>query len=162
MNLPEPFNAELDVFLAGSAERELDIDPIFAKTFDRIIAEFQASAPEDIIPEGGGTRSIFAPELHFIEVPAGIILVGPRGEPIGGYLSCDLSLAEEWQGRGLGAEIIIERCLRDGEVPTWNLDKPAYSPAGLGAHRAAWRHVRSHREETAERVKRLAALGYNS
>lgn len=162
--VPEPFNVDLEVFLAGESRRELDVDKIFAKDFERVLSEFKEYAPEDIVPDSkdAGVPSLFWPQLRFVEVPAGILLIAADGLPIGGYLSCDLSLSSDWQGRGLGAEIVIERCLRDGEVPTWNLDAASYSPAGLAAHQSAWRHVRKHDQETELRVRRLKALGYEN
>ena len=153
MKHPEPFDMDLDGFLQGDAR--LDIDQIFAKDFATILEEFTRGAPEEIETDDKdpGVPSIFAPELTYREVPAGIVLF--HGEkPIGGYLSCDLSLTREYQGRGLGAEIVIERCLRDGSSPVLALDSAAYSPAGYAAHAAAWRHARSHVDETATRVNR--------
>src|SRR3546814_2286557 len=61
-------------------------------------------------------------------------------ERVGGeYLGCDLAVADEHQGRGLGAELVLEYAMRTGDLPTWELDVAAYSHAGEAAHRAAWR-----------------------
>lgn len=160
---PEPFDVDEDAFLAGPVPRELDIDPVFAKPFQRMIDELRRDAPEEIEWDATEARqpSLLAEGVWFREVPCGIMLVDADDRPIGGYLSCDLGLDPAWQGRGLGAEIVIERALRDGELPTWNLDEAAYSPAGLGAHRAAWRHARSHPEETALRIARMRDNGYD-
>jgi len=164
MTHPAPFDVDEDEFLAGESLRELDVDHIFAKDFDRVLREFRRDAPGDIVWDASEARmpSLLAEGVFFREVPCGIMMVDADDVPIGGYLSCDVSVDASWQGRGLGAELIIERCLRDGEVPTWCLDDAAYSPAGEGAHRAAWRHARSHPEETARRVERMRAAGYRA
>lgn len=151
---PAPFHLDEDDFVAG--EGILDVDPIFAKTFERVMDEMRRDAPLTIVPfeDGEGRASLLAEGLWYHDVPAGVLLCTGDGTPVGGYLDCDLSLASTHHGRGLGAEIVIERCLRDGAVPTWNLDQPAYSPAGLAAHRAAWRRARRNPEETMERMSR--------
>ena len=61
-------------------------------------------------------RSIFAPRL----------------------LGCALAILPEHRGKGLDAELVFEFASGFGVLPTWFLDFPAYSPAGLGAHRRAW------------------------
>ena len=156
MTHPEPFDEDEDAFIVGPEGGRLDVDPIFAKDFDRVMDEFGRDAPDEIVPDmkEPGLSSLLAPELTYRDVPAGVVLYH-RDRPVGAYLSCDLSLDEEYQGRGLGAELVIERCLRDGCSPLWSLDAAAYSPAGLAAHRAAWRHVRTHPVETALRTRRL-------
>jgi GNAT superfamily N-acetyltransferase len=151
----EPFNQDLDCFLSGPGGRELDIDDIFAKNFSKVLEEFVKFSPQDLVPEDDCIyKSLVDESLHYIEVPAGILLMNGI-EPIGGYLSCDLSLDEKWQGKGLGAEIVIERCLRYGAVPTWDLDEPAYSRAGAAAHESAWRRARENPEETRQRAERI-------
>lgn len=156
MNHPEPFDEGEYAFVAGPDGAEVDVDRIFAKEFDRVLREFRRDAPDEIVPDEAeaGMPSLVDPALTYRNVAAGVLLFdGDR--PVGGYLSCDLSLDAAYQGRGLGAEIVIERCLRDGASPVWALDSAAYSPAGLAAHRAAWRRVRAEPGETATRVARL-------
>src|SRR6185312_9899215 len=77
------------------------------------------------------------------DIPAGVLLLGPDGKRVGGYVWCDLAIDAAHQGLGLGAELVLERYLRDGGLPTWDLDTAAYSPAGEAAHRAAWRLARN-------------------
>lgn len=157
--LPEPFDMPLDDFLCGPDGGDLDVDRIFAKSFERVLEEFSRDAPDDLVPKGDARASLVIPGLTYRDTPAGVILLDGH-VPIGGYLSCDLSLRADYQGMGLGAEIVIERCLRDGESPVWALDSAAYSPAGLAAHAGAWRRVRENPEETAERVRRTASLPF--
>jgi len=149
--IPAPFDRTLDEFLSGTGE--LDVDRIFAKDFRRVLDEFAIAAPDDLIPRGPSWPSVVSPMLHYRQVPAGVMLYD-GDQPIGGYLSCDLSLDERHRGKGLGAEIVIERCLLDGENPVLHLDEAAYSPAGLAAHLAAWRRVRRDHAETALRISR--------
>lgn len=152
--LPEPFDVDEDIFLSGG--RDLDIDKIFAKTLEQMLADFkdpltgQIEIEKDISP----VPSLIDPRFSYQEAPGGIYALYD-GAIVGGYMSCDLTLHPEYQGRGIGAELVIERCLRDGMNPTWHLDEPAYTPAGVAAHRAAWRRVRGSPEETSKRVDRL-------
>ena len=160
MSYPEPFDVDEETFIVGPDSAKLDVDPIFAKTFAQMLDDFARHAPDEILvdPELPDTGSITVPGLIYRDVPAGVMLFeGDR--PIGGYLSCDLGLDEAWRGRGLGVEIVIERCLRDGCSPVWALDKASYSPAGLATHRAAWRQARGQRLTTAFRMNRLRGEG---
>lgn len=156
MTIPEPFGEDLREFLSAHDEGDVDVDDIFAKDFDRLMTEFARDAPSDIEirHDAPRVRSMIDPTLAYVEVDAGILLCD-GDKAIGGYLSCDLSLDAEYQGRGLGMEIVIERCLREGMNPVLHLDDAAYSPAGLAAHEAAWRHARGHPEETMMRFERL-------
>lgn len=152
-DIPEPFDDELHIFLRGR-QGKLDIDDIFAKSLAQVLREFERHAPDDIVPDGPALPSLLDSGYSFVDVPCGILLLAPDGGIAGGYLSCDLVLDEPHRGKGLGAEIVIERCLRDGENPVLNLDAAAYSRAGLGAHQAAWRHARGNPGETIFRRQR--------
>jgi GNAT superfamily N-acetyltransferase len=154
---PEPFDEDEDAFVAGDGEP--DVDDVFAKDFDRVWEEMLRFAPDDVVwdPAEAAVPSLIVPGVTFRDVPCGILAFGPDREPIGGYLSCDLSVDAAWQGLGLGAEIVIERCLRDGMNPVLNLDSAAYSRAGIAAHRSAWSRARSNPQETASRVARLSS-----
>lgn len=133
-----------DEFLAGPGGGELDIDPVFAKSFERAIEEMERFAPGslEVTDDALVTPSLLVPGFTFVEVPCGVALRDPSGKIVGGYLSCDLVLASEHRGRGLGMEIVIEQFLRAGELPTWNLDAPAYSPDGWQCHLRAHEWMR--------------------
>lgn len=137
-----------DEFLAGPGGGDLDIDPVFAKSFECAIEEMERFAPGslDALDDALVTPSMLAPGFTFAEVPCGVALRDPAGRIVGGYLSCDLVLAREHRGRGLGMEIVIEQFLRSGELPTWSLDAPAYSPDGLRCHQRAHEWMRSNPE----------------
>lgn len=154
--MPEPFDVDEDIFLSGGCGRTLDIDKIFAKTLEQMIEDIKDPDNGQIEIEVGiaPVPSLIDPRFLFQEAPAGMLVLY-EGSIVGGYMSCDLTLAPEYQGRGIGAELVIERCLRDGMNPTWHLDSPAYTPAGVAAHRAAWRRVRDFPEETSRRMARL-------
>lgn len=152
MDLPEPFNLYLDEFLEGE-EGRLDLDDIFAKELDDVLSQFEA---QDITPDSKdpGYHSMIEPGYLFKDVPAGILLYDETGTIVGAYLCTDLVLAPEHRGKGLGLELVIERCLRDGENPVLNLDKSAYSHAGARAHMNAWTHTQTYPEETQARYAR--------
>lgn len=153
--MTSPFDGDDDAFLCNEGHEPI-VDDIFAKDFDRILAEFMRDAPQDLVMDEETTRhpSLVDPKLDYAEVPAGVMLLdGDRA--VGGYLSCDLGLDPAYRGRGLGAEIVIERCLRHGDNPVLDLDEAAYSRAGIAAHRAAWRRARRNETETALRRARL-------
>ena len=151
-----PFDLDLDRFLSAADDHRVDVDRIFAKNFARLLREMQDHDPDGLKrdPFDRGRPSLIEPSLTYHHVPAGVLLCD-GDDPVGGYLSCDLSLDDAYQGRGLGAEIVIERCLADGFNPVWHLDEAAYSPAGIAAHRAAWRRVRSNPGEVGLRLARM-------
>jgi hypothetical protein len=154
MELPEPFDLDERQFLQG-IDLELDIDDIFAKTLEQVLEDFNRYASYDITPQDERIfPSLFEPGYKFQDVPAGILLLCPEGKIAGGYLSCDLVLGKQHRGLGLGIEMVIERCLRDGENPVLNLDSASYSRKGLRSHQMAWHHARQNPEETQKRLSR--------
>lgn len=159
IELPEAFDVDLDTFLSG--EGEVDEDDIFAKDFETVLEDMRLFSPSDIEYDEDTPvlPSLIADGYTMRHVDAGILLFCPKGKIVGGYLSCDVSIDRAHQGQGLGTEIIIERCLKDGMNPVLYLDEAAYSSAGLSAHTSAWERVRSHPEETAHRTARLLRLG---
>ena len=142
VELPE----DEDEFLCGPGGGELDIDPIFAKRFETALEDMRRDDPASVEVDDDAliTPSLLAPGFTFAEVPCGVVLRDETGEIVGGYLSCDLVLAERHRGRGLGMEIVIEHFLRSGELPTWNLDSAAYSPDGWRCHVRAYNWMREH------------------
>jgi len=152
-DLPEPFNQNEDEFISGGAR--LEIDDIFAKKLCAVITDINHYNPEMLTFDTPAFQeSLFEPGYIYRDVPAGVLLIDPKGNIAGGYLSSDLVLGEEHQGKGLGIELVIERCLRDGENPIHNLDTAAYSYKGLRAFRAAWEHAQNHRKEIRQRLTR--------
>jgi hypothetical protein len=125
---------------ADCEEEFLDVDDIFAKDFDRVWREQELACPGSlsIEPTALRTPSLRAEGYSFVDVDAGLLLLAPDGSPCGGYIGCDLVIAPEHQGKGLGAELVLEYAMRNGDLPTWWLDAAAYSVAGEAAHRAAY------------------------
>lgn len=158
LELPEAFNVDLDTFLSG--EGEVDEDNIFAKDFQTVLEDMRLFAPSDLEYDQNtpALPSLIANGYTMRHVDAGILLFCPEGKIVGGYLSCDVSIDRAHQDQGLGTEIIIERCLKDGMNPVLHLDEAAYSSAGLAAHISAWERVRSQPEETAIRTARLSKM----
>lgn len=152
---PSPFDVDLDDFLSGGDDRELDIDTIFAKEFDDLHAEIALHDPEGLRAIGRDVPSLAEEGYVLRPVECGMLLIDPDGNAVGGYLSCDLAVDSAHRGLGLGRELVIERALRDGSIPTWHLDEPAYSPEGVACHESAWHHARSETEETRIRSERI-------
>lgn len=157
MKAPYPFSLNLQKFLSGEDEQDLDVDKIFGKPVSQILADWSCQ-PHMLEPEEGekSRPSLFNSNLSFRQVPAGVLLVDGQDKIVGVYLGCDLSLLPEYQGQGLGKELVLERILQDEWSPVWNLDTPAYSIAGRAAHEAAWRHARRELADMEKRIDRLA------
>jgi len=144
-----------DVFLGGppgpdGEVAEPDVDDVFAKAWETVLREQSSCAADAPDPTGaaaaaeaGGGRYLLLP------VSCGVLALdsAPRGggppAPVGGYLGCDLALDPAHRGQGLGAELVLARFVWGGDLPTWGIDVPAYSRAGVAAHRAARRLGRS-------------------
>lgn len=154
MDTENPFARDLEEFLTGRSTP--DIDPIFGKRFDQALAAFMKYAPEDIVPEINSLKvpSLFAEGFYYKDIPAGVALFDQADNLAGFYAGCDLSLDAQHQGRGLGSELVIERCIRDGENPVLNLDVAAYSPAGYAAHAAAWTYANKYPHNIKVRMTR--------
>lgn len=150
-DLPEPFNAPLDEFLQGPDCNPLDIDPIFAKSVAQIIKDWEVS-PEQLC-RSNARASLIEPRLTFHDTDVGVILADGE-KTVGAYLGCDLALDHGYRGKGLGRELVLERMLLSGENPVWYLDAPAYTPAGLATHEAAWRYARTHPTNIHKRISR--------
>lgn len=136
----DPFSYTLEEFLAGPGygENDLDIDQIFATPLHALLAE----NPHDDLRYDDTSQSwpcSLAPELRYVEVEAGVLLLDASNIIVGMYAWTALAVAETWQGRGLGADLVIQKVSRWGANPVWHLDAPAYSPAGRAAHESAWR-----------------------
>lgn len=130
-------------FLTGDAERETDIDDIFGKDWEEMLADARRDEPESLTPVGPSWPADADDRYRLQEIEGGILLLSPEGDPVGGYVGVDVSIAFEHQGQGLGKEIVLARFVRFGDLPTWHLDDASYSRAGEAAHRAAWRLGRS-------------------
>ncbi len=142
----------MEAFLKGpdNEDAALDIHPCFAKRFEhhwddgwsyRLIPASWTDSQEPWIPmiDGPSTPSDHRPGYRFLEQDHDLLLIDDQGAPVGGYVSCDVSIMESHQGLGLGAELILEYFLRHDDFPTWYLDSPQYTKAGLYAHQAAQR-----------------------
>lgn len=147
----DPATLSEDAFLAGpdrvaawdGEEDLLDVDDVFGKRFDLVLREQREAhakyGGESVEIEDGAlvTPALAEEGYSFVEVEAGLLLLHEDGTVCGGYIGCDVSIDEEHQGLGLGAELILEYAMRHGEIPVWHLDTPAYSRSGAAAHRAA-------------------------
>jgi hypothetical protein len=140
----DPYSLPETEFLSGPGGAELVVDDVFAKDFPRVVAELEEARPGSTKPSRRARRtpSDLAPGYAFVEVPAGILVLAPDGSPAGGLLDCDLAILPAHRGRGLGAETVLEYFMREGRLPTWDHDKPAYSRAGRAACLSAWRQAR--------------------
>jgi GNAT superfamily N-acetyltransferase len=140
---------EEDEFLAGEErfsrflEGELDEDLVIVDDiFEKSVVDILADYPCDFDSLSSPTASIRAPGYIFADHDAGVVLLAPTGDIAGVYLGPDLAISDEHRDRGLGAELVLERVLREGGSPVWELSRPCYTRAGRRAHASAWRLLR--------------------
>lgn len=160
MTIHDPADITIEDFVVGPDLDwdDLDIDPVFGKSFDRALAELSKDMPDALDPADGDsceTASYVHPSLIFRSCVCGVVLFD-GDTPVGGMLETDLVLHPAWHGRGLGREIVLESYMRDGEFRIWNLDIPAFSPEGLAAFEGAWTMGRD-RAIFDEKARRLTA-----
>lgn len=106
---------------------------------ERAVWEILEEHPADRTAERRARPSRLALGYRYSDHADGVILRCPKGRIAGVYLGLHLALHVPFRGRGLGTELVVDRALRDGGLPGWELDPPAYTRAGLRAHRSAWR-----------------------
>lgn len=169
----DPTSLDQDAFLAGperlaaheAGELEgdlLDVDGIFAKELERILADQLAYDPASLKPTDDAvrTQSAIDGDYFFLDVPAGLLMLRwtQGGTTIAGaYVGCDLAVGLAHRGRGLGSELVLEYAMRNGWLPTWDLDAAAYSPEGEAAHRAAWAMAADRKRFERKRDRLIAA-----
>lgn len=151
--ISSPFEITEAQFLAGPgrAWEDLDIDDIFAKPFLAVVDDWSV----DCLGEPGHGRELEARLLsHPIDAldfatpgrvtivtvpdPACGVAAFCEDKLVGLYVGSDLVVHEDYRRRGIGTCLVIERFSRFGNLPTWELDVPAYSRAGLETHRSAF------------------------
>ena len=143
-----------DEFVLGSSpddedERELDIDDIFGKDLEDVLADsIRYRGAKCFDPETFElrTQSDVDPELTFVTSEYGTLLLDSEEAIIGGFIETDLVLDDNWQGQGLGKELVVEHFLRSGDLPTWYLDSAQYSSAGYNTCCSAHRYPREEPE----------------
>jgi GNAT superfamily N-acetyltransferase len=146
---------EEDAFLAGpercaawegSGGDLIVVDRHFGKSLEQVLKDAAESDAEGLSPEDGEpvSPSLAVPGYSFTKVWSGVLLHAPDGTVAGAYVGPDVAVADAHRGMGLGAELVVERYLRDGgSLPAWDLQDAGYSPAGEACHRAAWRLLRN-------------------
>lgn len=142
-------------FVEGPDGVEVAIDDVFAKPLESVLKDHRESDPEGIEISGDAVITISAlnSSFRFVSVDAGVLML--YGDDIAGaYLGFDVALTPTWHGQGLGAELVLERAMRDGGVPQWEASKIGYSRAGYRAHEAAW-EMAGDRELFARKAARL-------
>lgn len=61
----------------------------------------------------------------------------------GAYYHTSLFVNEEFRGRGIGSDLVVEHVLQNGGALTWEAATCDYSPGGAAAHMAALRKLES-------------------
>jgi 8-oxo-dGTP pyrophosphatase MutT (NUDIX family)/GNAT superfamily N-acetyltransferase len=150
-------------FLTGPGRtfETLDIDDIFGKDFGTVRDDALHDNPQAFDAVGEGRQLLESPKTAgywLQEVEGGVALYGPSDELVGGYIGCDLALKPAHRGRGLGAEIVKAYYQIHESLPTWHLDVPAYSTAGLRCHEAAWRRLQEEMRAQATNELRMPRM----
>ena len=148
--MPEPFNLALDDFLTGQEGRELDIDPIFGQPLNAILGNYDLKTMSCALDVPAVSNRVYKLREVACGSDHGIILLAPSNVIVGAYIGGALAVAPEHRGYGLGAELVFEFACAFGSLPAWFMDVPAYSPAGVAAHRRAWHLARDAKFVTAK------------
>jgi hypothetical protein len=169
LSVPEDIRLyDEDSFLKGPSDdeeeqRELDIDDIFAKDFDRVLSEARSYHDKSFLdPRKFHTRrpSDIDPEVYFVSFEGGTLLVHEDDNGlVGGFIETDLSLDDDWQGMGLGTEIVVEHFMDSGSLPTWYLDSAAYSSKGYSTCLSALAFPRAHPDTYFLKAARHVMIG---
>lgn len=154
LNVPEDIRKyDLHQFLSGPDQggaegRKLDIDDIFAKDFGRIVEEARHHHENGFFDRRRYSfhrPSDIDESMRFARFEGGTLLIWDDEDAIiGGFVETDLSIDADWQGQGLGTELVVEHFLDSGSLPTWHLDAPAYSRRGVAACSAAHAFPKTH------------------
>lgn len=159
--LPEPFHLDLDAFLKGPGQEDVEpyVDRILARRLPLVLADIAGDDPEELVIDDDrharATPSTSRPGFRFVAIRTGVLLLDDRRRIVGAYAGPDLTLKPALHGFGLGRELVLERALRDGSTPVWNLQTPAYTPAGLAAHVSAWRRAQDDPDAIHQRLARI-------
>ncbi|WP_375263687.1 GNAT family N-acetyltransferase [Palleronia sp.] len=137
----------------------LAIDDVFGKPTNIILKEFyvdEALSRDELLPRRAELKRIFNSHHDrqgVIYLPltggeeggsCGVLAFDCTARLIAGaYIGHDLGVSERYRGQGIGRQLVIERLILDGSLPEWESDKPGYSRAGVGAHRAALREMQA-------------------
>jgi GNAT superfamily N-acetyltransferase len=142
--MPEMDEYEL---LAGT---ELVIDNrYFGKTLPDIMAD------NDLTIIGRTWPSDIVQGFSFAQAEDGIVLIHDIDERVvGAYAGLDVAIDPEFQGRGLGAELILEAIIRNEGVPNADCDTSGYTSAGYAAHLAAQRLAQTRPSLYALKIRR--------
>ena len=160
--LPEPFHLTLDAFLKGpgNEDAELVVDRIFAKKLPVVLSDIAMDDADALVISDHqfdrGSPSDVRPGFRFVGISTGVLLMDDRRRIVGAYAGSDLVLKPALQGFGLGRELVVERALRDGSIPVWNHDEPAYTPAGLAAHQSAWQRAHDDPAAILDRMEHIS------
>jgi GNAT superfamily N-acetyltransferase len=129
---------------------EAVIDPVFEAPFASALADLRADAglpgngPDPVPPwvaglARDGALIAASDEVRLLDATApdgtglGVLLVdtGSRApNVIGLFTGPTLCVDPKLRGRGYGRALAMARLIRDEALPTWEHDRPGYSPAG--------------------------------
>jgi hypothetical protein len=160
-----------DALLAGPGRdlEEVVIDRVFAKPFHEALQDFcvDAGIPREPsrmqpigtplehrlvkIAESPAIAESEIDEAKIVEVfshediPLGVVaLQRPAGEGwrlSGLFTGATLAVNGTDQGFGIGHALVMARLILDEALPTWDHDKPAYSPGGVATIAVARRRL---------------------
>lgn len=138
----KPFEASLQELAESVGRTDRGAGPMI----QQVTSPLRAWIAEQLTPQPSLLETTGQDEVRIVAIPgpdefdlglAALMRTANDDERIAGLLlRPDLVVDRTYQGLGIGRALIAAELLLTGGVPTWNHDKPGYSPAGAATVRA--------------------------
>ncbi|MEP3668995.1 MAG: hypothetical protein ABJN42_19905 [Roseibium sp.] len=140
------------------------VDPIMGSDFQTALADYatdgeipdlsafvqEVLAPLEPVAWVGDVRIV--PALGVEGYEFGLIALDKTDKIAGIFSGPTLCVSSEFSGQGIARQLVVERMIRDRELPTWDHDKPGYSPGGEGVILSALDELQSRAKHEIEEL----------